>query len=90
MSNDSLQATYSHGDTYEGQWVDDIREGEGTFTYDNDGKTYVGDFVSDFFNGWGALHMIGGEKYEGEWKNGKKETQLLIAQQIIHSNDYCT
>ena len=57
---------YPNGDTYDGYWVDDIRQGEGKLTYDNDSKTYVGNFVSDLFNGWGALHIIGGEKYEGE------------------------
>ena len=31
-------------------------QGEGKLTYDNDSKTYVGNFVSDLFNGWGALH----------------------------------
>ena len=56
---------YPNGGTYEGDWVNDIREGEGTLTYDNDRKTYVGDFVQDSFHGWGTLHIIGGEKYEG-------------------------
>ena len=61
---------YQNGDTYEGMWALDKKEGEGTFTYNNDRYTYVGSFTNDLFNGWGTLYIIGGEKYEGEWKNG--------------------
>ena len=51
----------------------DKKEGEGTLTYNNDRYTYIGTFNNDLFNGWGTLYIIGGEKYEGEWKNGKME-----------------
>ena len=64
---------YQNGDTYEGMWANDKKEGEGILTYNNDRYTYVGTFINDLFNGWGTLYVIGGEKYEGEWKNGKME-----------------
>ena len=40
--------------------------------------TYVGSFSNDLFNGWGTLYIIGGEKYEGEWKNGNMNGQENI------------
>ena len=35
----------------------------------------MGSFTNDLFNGWGTLYIIGGEKYEGEWKNGTMHGQ---------------
>ena len=64
--------TYQNGDVYEGMWSDDVKDGYGKLIFENDSKTYVGDFISGVFEGWGTLHILGGEKYEGEWKNGKK------------------
>ena len=64
---------YPNGDTYEGMWVNNIKEGEGTLTYNNDRYTYIGTFKNDLFNGWGTLYIIGGEKYEGYWKDGRMD-----------------
>ena len=58
---------YVNGDIYEGNWKNNKKDGEGTLVYQNDSRTYVGQFKNDLFNGWGTLHIIGGEKYEGEW-----------------------
>ena len=60
---------YQNGDTYDGEWVNDLKEGEGTYTYKNDSHTYIGSFLKNEFNGWGTLNIIGGGKYEGEWKS---------------------
>jgi hypothetical protein len=71
---------YHNGRSYEGDWVDDMRQGEGIERYPN-GHIYKGAFK----NGKKEINLVGkaeghgeylwqnGEKYIGEWKNGLKE-----------------
>jgi len=47
--------TYNTGDRYEGEWVDNKRNGKGKLLNKTIGTFY-------FFNG---------EKYEGEWKDSQ-------------------
>jgi len=49
--------TYPNGEVYDGQWVDDKREGKGNF----------------IVNIQGVINSEDGTKYEGEWKNDKKQ-----------------
>ena len=69
---------YPNGDTYEGMWVNNKKEGEGILTYNNDRYTYIGTFKNDLFNGWGTLYIIGGEKYEGIGKMVKWMAKVNI------------
>ena len=64
------QYIYPNGNTYKGQWANDTKEEKELLHYNNDSHTYIGNFKNDLFDGWGTLYIIGGEKYEGEWKNG--------------------
>ena len=41
---------YPNGDTYKGEWSNDIKEGEGTLTYNNDSYTYIGNFKKDLLS----------------------------------------
>lgn len=45
---------FSNGSKYEGEWVQDKREGKGKFTWNN-GDTYEGDFKDDRRTGTGIL-----------------------------------
>ena len=36
-----------NGDHFEGQWVDDLREGQGSFFYSGKNKLFVGEWVAD-------------------------------------------
>ncbi|CAD7933347.1 unnamed protein product [Amoebophrya sp. A120] len=57
--------------TYEGQWKNDKREGEGVHTYP-DGATYRGQWYLDLQHGEGEYTWPGGsESYKGEYKDGK-------------------
>jgi len=52
--------TSSDGNVYEGEWANDIREGEGKLTYKETEKIIVGKWVKDRLNGKGTTQA----KYE--------------------------
>ncbi len=58
--------TYPHG-TYEGEFVDGLREGLGKFTFHN-GTVFEGECVNDKANGKGVL-KYNGNRYEGYFKD---------------------
>ncbi len=62
--------TYTDGGVYEGEAMDDKREGKGTMTWP-DGTQYVGGFKDDLKSGQGTYTWSNGDKYEGEWKDDK-------------------
>lgn len=62
------------GDTYEGEFKNGMKHGQGTYTYRN-AATYVGEFKNDMRNGQGTFEFFDGDKYEGEWKNDKRHGQ---------------
>ena len=66
--------------TYVGAWVDNKKDGEGTYI-DSDGQIYVGGFLNDNFQGHGALFASNGALIKsGTWQAG-----VLIQN---HSVDY--
>ena len=58
--------TMANGDVYEGQWVNNKRQGRGTYTYSEQQKQ------EDDQNGTQPLHALTLTRYEGEFYNGKK------------------
>lgn len=58
----------SHRLLYEGQWVDGLREGEGTQYYKL-GETYNGEWEADVKHGAGRMEYRSGDVYEGEWRD---------------------
>lgn len=54
---------------YEGDYVNDKKEGYGELTTKN-GK-YKGYFFNDVFNGHGKMMYKNGDVKEGTWKDGK-------------------
>eukprot|EP01124_Arcella_intermedia_P011696 TRINITY_DN18120_c0_g1_i2.p1 TRINITY_DN18120_c0_g1~~TRINITY_DN18120_c0_g1_i2.p1 ORF type:complete len:324 (+),score=85.67 TRINITY_DN18120_c0_g1_i2:69-1040(+) len=60
------------GTVYEGNFVENVREGEnGTYFY-NDGSIFRGQWKGGKPNGKGEMTTSSGDKYVGEWKDGKK------------------
>ena len=67
--------TLKNGDIYEGEWLDDYRDGKGKLT-SKDG-IYEGEFKKNLRHGKGKYTWISGDRkgaeYEGEWKNDNRE-----------------
>jgi hypothetical protein len=61
---------YFFSDTYEGDIVNDLPNGYGILTIDEDRK-YVGNWKDGLFHGYGEFNEYKKE-YKGEWKNGEK------------------
>eukprot|EP00948_MAST-09A_sp_MAST-9A-sp1_P003568 g3568.t1 len=76
---------YANGDIYDGEWVDGKRHGRGTMVY-RDGSKYVGEYENGLFHGFGVMQwntikqgklIFRGRKYEGDWKQGRKDGRGL-------------
>eukprot|EP01032_Pedospumella_encystans_P018979 gene18979-21589_t len=52
--------------SYEGQWLNDVREGKGRLTY-SDGRVYDGQFKEGKKHGLGKSIAVNGTVYEGNW-----------------------
>ena len=70
MRHGKGKCTWSDGDVYEGDWVDDKQNGKGKYTYD-DGDVYEGDWVDGKAHGKGKKTTTNGHVYEGDWYDGK-------------------
>jgi hypothetical protein len=68
---------YSTGSIYEGQWLNNKREGKGKHTW-KDGSIYQGEFSNDERSGFGIYYFASGEKYEGEWSNNKRNGKGIL------------
>ena len=56
------------GDTYEGDFQDDMFHGQGTMTY-ADGEKYVGQWKDNMYHGQGTYTFADGRKYVGQLKD---------------------
>ena len=79
-------------DVYEGEMVNMLRHGDGTMHYAATGDKYEGEWIKDVFDGFGVYTwsisvelddnneqiMIVGKRYEGDYKEGKKEGKGLF------------
>ncbi|MBQ7226600.1 MAG: AAA family ATPase [Clostridia bacterium] len=75
---------YANGDIYEGEWVDDVRSGQGTLTrkkYLSQNYCYTGEWKNDMQNGKGTL-TEGNRIYEGDFVNGKYEGKGRLTQKV--------
>ena len=64
----------SNGQKFVGEFRDDKKHGQGTFTAPN-GEKYVGEYRDDKRNGQGTLTFPSGEKFVGEFRDNKKHGQ---------------
>jgi hypothetical protein len=62
-------ATFKHGHTYEGDFMEGWMHGEGTFTW-KDGTVYTGSFVRNTIEGEGRFEWLDGSYYHGGVKGG--------------------
>ena len=77
---------YQNGDTYEGMWALDKKEGEGTFTYNNDRYTYCLSYTSDAADDTPCVDLGGcriiKKKKEQDWEKWRRystcELQTVI------------
>lgn len=60
----------NNGDYYEGEFINDKKEGYGILIYKN-GTRYEGVLKNNKHNGYGKLIQLDGEVFIGEWKDGK-------------------
>lgn len=60
-----------HENRYCGDWVDNLREGYGTYHWCN-GSLYAGEWKADKREGFGTRSWPNGNKYIGEYKNHKR------------------
>ena len=62
------------GDKYVGEFKDDKKHGQGTYSYAS-GDKYVGEFKDGKSHGQGTYSYASGDKYVGEFKDDKKHGQ---------------
>jgi len=65
------QVEYPNKDTYDGDFVDGLKEGVGTYIFNNNDK-YVGPWKSNLQHGIGRTDYAKGGKYVGKYENGKR------------------
>ena len=67
--------TYVNGDVYEGDWVENAREGHGTYwkhEYGRHRAEYVGEWRRGKREGFGVFHDELGQRFEGDWVRSKR------------------
>lgn len=57
-------------ETYEGEWVDDMMHGKGSFHFAS-GAMYQGEWFENKFHGYGLYRWADGAVYTGEWREGR-------------------
>ena len=62
---------WKDGKMYNGQFVNDKREGHGTFVW-ADGRKYIGEWKAGKQHGIGTYISKEGVEKQGEWQNGRK------------------
>ena len=63
-----------NGDQYVGEFKDNKKHGQGTYTYAN-GAKYVGEYKDGDIHGQGTYTFVGGDQYVGEFKDNKRNGQ---------------
>lgn len=61
-----------NGEEYNGQTLNGLRHGKGTYTWRN-GNKYEGQWLQDKRHGYGTLYYKNGDKYIGNWINDMKD-----------------
>ncbi len=85
----------SEGHQYEGQWVNDMKHGQGTYRWPS-GAYYTGEYVNDLIEGSGTYHYSNGDVYTGHFarggaRHGQGTYQFNDGRKIIGNwvNDEC-
>ncbi|GMF09216.1 unnamed protein product [Phytophthora lilii] len=62
---------FDSGNVYIGDWVDNKRHGNGTYTFVG-GSSYTGTFINDHVQGRGTMTYSNGNTYNGDFVNAEK------------------
>ena len=62
--------TYNNGETYTGEWKNNLSNGQGTTIFAN-GDNYVGQYKNNAFSGQGTFTYANGTVQKGIWKNDR-------------------
>ena len=65
-------AQYPNGDTYEGEFMDGIRESRGVYRYAASGEKYDGEWKNNMKHGIGRMTYAKAGEYNGFWENGRR------------------
>jgi len=76
---------FTNGDTYEGQFRDSERNGQGKMTWYNR-NTYDGEWKNGLMDGRGTYKWLGGNIYAGSWVKGKQEGRGKFT--FLNGNSY--
>jgi hypothetical protein len=63
--------TWPDGRRYEGEYVDDKKQGRGMFQW-SDGRKYIGGWYNGKQHGKGTYVSVNGNQRQGEWHLGKR------------------
>ena len=82
VANGKGQKIYPNGDSYQGNFKDNLFSGKGTFVYGMSsekwsGDKYIGDFESGNRHGTGTYTQLNGVTYVGEWRHGDESYGTL-------------
>ena len=67
--------TWRDGTKYVGEYKDNNRHGQGTYTFAASGNKYEGEYKDGKTHGQGTFTFASGDKYVGEYKDGKRHGQ---------------
>lgn len=63
---------------YEGEWMDDKKQGVGTYYYEDGVSVYEGKWMNNKREGWGVMRYKDGSRYEGEFYNEMRHGQGVL------------
>lgn len=66
------KATYPNGDTYEGVYLNGMKNGEGTYIYNEQKTVYCGNWKDGKKDGKGKFKFSDGSLYQGFWLDNKR------------------
>ena len=72
---------YQNGDYYNGEWLDDRREGMGIMFYNETKEVYEGEWMGDARCGTGKLTLSNGQIIESQWRNNKAQGEGKLIQE---------
>ena len=65
------------GDEYEGDWVGDVMEGEGSMKFVS-GARYTGQWKAGRYEGRGEYVWVDGSRYVGDWRDGRMDGEGVL------------
>ena len=67
---------YAHGDTFIGEYENNVRKGSGSYIFGADSKwagdSFIGQYDNDKRNGSGTYSYANGDQFTGTFKNGNR------------------